>query len=70
MSVYLSIVAGALKLVNAIAHALQQHHDELNGRNAQIVENQDATLAQVQAASDAGNDPGNLERVHDASSRD
>lgn len=70
MNVYLSIVAGALKLVNAIASALQQHHDELNGRRAQVLEEQDATIEQAQRAVDARNDPANLKLVHDSSSRD
>lgn len=38
MGVYLSIVSGAIKLFNYLAAALQQHHDEMNGRRAQLVD--------------------------------
>lgn len=70
VSVYLSIVAGVIKLVSGLATALQQHHDELNGRNAQKVEDSDATIEQAQRAADAQHDPANLRLVHDSSSRD
>lgn len=42
MSVYLSIIAGAIKLFNYIAGSLQQHHDEVNGANKQKVADNDA----------------------------
>lgn len=36
MGAYLSIISGAIKLFNAVAAALQQHHDEVNGQNKVI----------------------------------
>lgn len=39
MSVYLSIISGAIKLFSAIAQRLQQHHDEVNGANQVIAQN-------------------------------
>lgn len=41
LSLYLSIIAGAIKLFAAIAQRLQQHHDEMNGAVQQEVK--DAT---------------------------
>lgn len=46
MGTYLSIVSGAIKLLNYLAAALQQHHDELNGENA-VKAADNATSAQV-----------------------
>ncbi len=43
MGAYLAVISGAIKLFNYIAAALQQHHDELNGANAQKVATNDAT---------------------------
>ncbi len=50
MGAYLSIVSGAIKLFNFIASALQQHHDEMNGRIAQNADNQAASLKADQDA--------------------
>lgn len=51
MSAYLSIVAGAIKLFNYLAAALQQHHDEMNGANAQKVATDDATTKVLESVS-------------------
>lgn len=59
MNVYASIVSGLLKLFNAIAQRLQQHHDELNGANAQKVATHDAT---DQVLKDVGAPIANAER--------
>lgn len=48
MSVYLSIVAGAIKLFNYMAAALQQHHDELNGVTAQKEATDAATIKELE----------------------
>lgn len=42
MGAYLSIVAGAIKALNYLAAALQQHHDELNGAGQQRNADNDA----------------------------
>lgn len=44
MGVYLSILSGAIKLFNSIAQALQQRHDEMNGRNAQSLADTQASV--------------------------
>lgn len=46
MTAYLSIISGAIKLFNAIALALQQHHDEVNGQN-KIIASDNAESAKV-----------------------
>jgi len=61
MGAYLSIVAGAIKLFNYIAGALQQHHDELNGRRAQAVDDLQASLKADQHAAQT------QQTVHDLS---
>lgn len=43
MSVYLSIVAGVLKLLNWATSAIQQHHDEVSGQNKIIAADNAAT---------------------------
>lgn len=43
MGAYLSIIAGAIKLFNYLAAALQQHHDEMNGVTAQEEATREAT---------------------------
>ncbi len=50
MGAYLSIVSGAIKLFNYIAAALQQHHDEMNGR---IAQNADDLTVNAKAAENA-----------------
>lgn len=49
MGVYLQIVAGAIKLFNAIAQRLQQHHDEMNGVTAQKEATDAATMDELKA---------------------
>ena len=46
-----SIIAGLLKLANAIAGALQQHHNELNGANAQREADHAQTIKELEAVS-------------------
>ncbi len=45
MSAYLAIISGIIKFANYIAGSLQQHHDELNGANAQKVADNEARNA-------------------------
>lgn len=47
MGVYLQIVAGAIKLFNAIAQRLQQHHDEMNGVTAQKEATNEAIIEEL-----------------------
>lgn len=47
MSVYLNIVAGAIKLFNYLAASLQQHHDEMNGVTAERAANVEATMEEL-----------------------
>lgn len=48
MGAYAAIIAGALKLVNYVAAALQQHHDEISGVNKERAAT-NAQAAQVNA---------------------
>ena len=49
MGAYLSIISGAIKIFSAIAQALQQHHDELNGVTAQREATEDATTKELES---------------------
>lgn len=51
MGAYLTIISGAIKFFNYCAAALQQHHDELNGSNAQNLATKSATLDELKAVS-------------------
>lgn len=47
MGAYLGIVSGAIKFLNFVAGRLQQHHDEINGTNAQKVSDLTANAEQA-----------------------
>lgn len=49
MGAYISVISGVLKLLNWATQALQQHHDEVNGRNAEKVETNAATTKVLQS---------------------
>lgn len=49
MGSYLSIISGAIKLFNAIAQRLQQHHDEMSGATQQREATNDATVKTLEA---------------------
>lgn len=55
MGAYLSIVAGAIKLFNFMAAALQQHHDEMNGVTAQLSVDRAAEVKADQNALEVAN---------------
>ena len=63
MNVYLSIVAGAIKLLNYMAAALQQHHDEMNGVTAQVNRDNADELAAIRKGDAAAADPAAIGRV-------
>lgn len=46
---WLSVINGVLKLLNWATARLQQHHDELNGRNSERLEAANETLEVVKA---------------------
>lgn len=63
MGAYLSIIAGAIKLLNYVSGALQQHHDEMNGRKAQAV---DDLKSSVKADQNAAQTRTDVDRLTDA----
>ncbi len=56
MGMYLSLVSGAIKLLNTVAAALQKHHDEQVGATAQRERTEADTLATLDRVSAPGTD--------------
>lgn len=63
MTPYLAIIKGVITFANWVAQSLQQHHDELNGANAQKVQELTDDKAAIDADHIRDAAPGFDERV-------